>query len=101
MAQIEVYKRLQVPVTKETYRAFEALAEARGSSLATVSSEIFEEVAPMVWEMARAIELAKTAPSRALKEFTDVAVQELAGAEQVIMDLRPAARTKPKRKKSA
>lgn len=83
--------RIQVPVTFETRACLQALADARKASLAVVCGEILETTAPVVAEMAKAIEMAKHAPSRAIRELGTSLEQQLAEIDQIRLDLSPKA----------
>lgn len=79
--------RVQVPVSDEMRLAYQALADAQRTSLAAVMAEILEQAAPMVLQIASALETAKTAPTRALREMSDT-LDKLAGdANQMQIDL--------------
>lgn len=90
--------RLSVPLTKETRRKFQALADVQGSSLGNVCSEILEVCADEVYELAKALELAKKAPAGAKRKMAEALEQKLAEADQMLLELRPKA--KPVKKKT-
>jgi len=79
--------RIQVPLTDDMREAYQALADAQRTSLAAVCAEILEQAAPMVRQIASALETAKTAPTRALREMTDSLDRVLGDASQMHMEL--------------
>jgi len=83
--------RLQVPVSEETRAALQAYADARGASLAAVCGELLEQTAPTVLEMAKALETAKKAPARALRDMSKAFYREMEKIDQSELDLSPKA----------
>lgn len=79
--------RIQVPLTEDMRQAYQALADAQKTSLAAVCAEILEQAAPMVLQIASALETAKTAPTRALREMADSLDGVLGDANQMQIDL--------------
>lgn len=91
--------RVQVPVNDETRTQLQALADAQGCSLAAVCRDLLQEVAPMAAELAKSLRIAKQAPSRALREMTDVLDEHLAKADQLRLELGK--KTKPRKYRKA
>lgn len=99
MVQKMAKTRIQVPVSEDTLLAYQALADVQRSSLAAVTAEILEQAAPMVRQIAGALETAKTAPARALRGMTDALDQVLMDADQLRMDIDPKPQAKPRGRK--
>jgi hypothetical protein len=91
--------RVQVPVSPEMRLAYQALADAQRTSLAAVMAEILEQAAPMVLQIASALETAKTAPSRALREMSDALGDLVGDANQMQMDIEDKVTPKATRRK--
>lgn len=91
--------RLQVPMTDETRAQLQAFADARGSSLPAVCRDLLEEMAPVAADMAKALQSAKQAPAKALRDAVNVLEVQMAKADQLRLDLTPKA-TGKKRKKA-
>lgn len=83
--------RVHVPMTQETREAMQAFADARNGSLASVCEEILEQCAPMAIQMANALTLAKTAPAKGMRDAVLALEEQLAHADQMVMDLSPKA----------
>lgn len=83
--------RVYVPMTAETRQSLQALADARNGSLAAVCEELMGQCAPVALQMANALQKAKTAPSRALRESFEILEQEIAAADQLLLDMSPKA----------
>jgi len=81
--------RLQIPVTTETRLALQAYAKAKGCTLPAACSEILEQTAPTVLEMAKALETAKKAPARALRGMSAALYREIEKIDQPELDLKP------------
>lgn len=91
--------RVHVPMTDETRASLEALASARGGSLAAVCRDLLAECAPVALQLANALETAKTAPTRALREISDNLDKMLGDANQMQMDLENKLSPKATRRK--
>lgn len=83
------FTRLSVPLKKETRRKFQALADAQSSSLGTAISEILDACADEVYEMAKALDLAKKSPAYAKRRMAEAFEQKLAEADQMLLELQP------------
>ena len=79
--------RIYVPVSNETRILLQSLADARRTSLASVSAELLEQTAPIAGQMAEALLKAKQAPARAIKEMSDALDEQLADIDQMKLDL--------------
>jgi hypothetical protein len=91
--------RIQVPLTPEMRKAYQALADAQRTSLAAVCAEVLEQAAPMVVQIANALETAKTVPSRALRDMAG-SLERLTGeANQLQIDLEDKVSPKATRRK--
>lgn len=84
-------------MTDETRTSLQALADARNGSLASVCEELLEQCAPITLQMAHALQKAKTAPARAIREMSDVLEQQLAQSDQLLLDMTPKATRKTKK----
>lgn len=91
--------RIQVPVHQEAYAAYKALADAQRTSVAAVCSEILEQAAPAVLQIASALETAKTAPARALRDMSDALGNLVGQADQYQIDLEDKVTPKATRRK--
>lgn len=91
--------RVQVPILPEAYESYKALADVQRTSVAAVCGEILEQAAPMVEQMANALEMAKTAPARALREMSDSFDSLLVDANQMQMKLEEKVTPKATRRK--
>jgi len=89
--------RIQVPVSDETRASLQALADARTSSLAAISAELLEQTAPIAGEMAKALLMAKQAPSRAIRQMNETLERQLVEIDQIRLDLTPKATRKTKK----
>lgn len=94
--------RVHVPMTEETRSSLEALADARGGTLTAVCRDLLADCAPVALEMAKAIQIAKQTPARALREMNESMDKQLAQISQLQLDMTPKAtyRKYPKRKKT-
>ena len=81
--------RLQVPVDAQTKDFLQEYADASGSSIARVSSEILETTAPVMAELAKALREAKTEPVRAMKRANEMLEKQIFDANQEKLDLEP------------
>lgn len=90
--------RLSVPLTKETRRKFQALADVQSCSLGAVCSEILEACADEVYEMAKALEFAKKSPAGAKRKMAEALEQKLAEADQMLLKLDNTPKAVPKKK---
>lgn len=88
--------RLSIPLTKETRRQLQALADVQSSSLAAVCSELLDSCAPEVYEMAQALKLAKQSPAAAQRRMASVLEEKMAQLDQFSMDFKP----KPRKRKT-
>lgn len=91
--------RIQAPVNQETYEAYKALADVQRTSVAAVCGEILEQTAPMIRQMANALEMAKTAPSRALRDMNEALDKLVVDANQMQIDLEDRVTPKATRRK--
>ena len=92
-------QRIHVPMSDETRSQLQALADARGGSLAAVCRDLLEEVAPIAADMAKALETAKKAPARALQQMSDLLDVQVAQADQMRLELDT--KKKPRKYKKA
>lgn len=81
--------RIQVPLSNEAREAVELLAEVKGISLAKTCQQLLEELTPVIISMANALEVAKTAPAKAMREMVDITEQQLADLDQLKLDMEP------------
>lgn len=91
--------RIQVPMTEDMREAYQALADAQRTSLAAVCAEILEQAAPMVRQIASALETAKTAPARALRDMSDALDRVTSDANQLQIKLEDKVTPKATRRK--
>lgn len=89
MTQKSQPPRVQVPVEAEARAKLQAYADARGASLAAICAEILANTAPIAQELAQALERAKEAPVRAMREVSDALDRQLADLDQHKLDLSP------------
>lgn len=87
-------------MSQETRDAYQALADARNGSLAAACGEILEECAPVALQMANALNTAKTAPARAMREAVEILEAQLNNADQMLLDMTPKATDQPFKKKA-
>lgn len=80
-------RRLQVPATPEVRAMLQAYADATGSSLASTCEQILIETAPVMYELAQAIQEAKKAPSRAIREAVGLLDRKVAEGQQLSFDV--------------
>lgn len=92
--------RVGIPFSKETRRKFQALADVQSSSLAAVCSEILDACADEVYELAKALELAKKSPAGAKRKMAEALEQKLAEADQMMLKLEPKTRVVTGKKKA-
>lgn len=92
--------RVPVPMTEKTRASLQALANARNGSLASVCEEMLEQTAPIAEEMANALQMARTAPARAMREVNEALGRKLAEIDQMKLDLSPKATEKRKKTKN-
>ena len=83
--------RIQVPVSADTRKALQNYADSTGLSLAGAAGQILEETTGVVWEMANALRMAKTAPAKALVMLRQQMDEQIAGLDQIGLDLTPKA----------
>jgi hypothetical protein len=83
--------RVYVPMTADTRQSLQALADARNGSLAAVCEELLEQCAPVALQMANALQMAKSAPARGMREALEVLESQLAAADQLMLDMSPKA----------
>lgn len=81
--------RVPIPLKKETRRKFQALADVQSSSLASVCSEILDACADEVYDLAKALELAKKSPAGAKRKMAAALEQRMAEADQMMLKLEP------------
>lgn len=99
MVQKVKISRIQVPLTDDMREAYQTLADAQRTSLAAVCAEILEQAAPMVRQIASALETAKTAPSRALRDMAGSLEQLTDQANQLQINLEEKVTPKATRRK--
>lgn len=92
--------RVGIPFSKETRRKFQALADVQSSSLAAVCSEILDACADEVYELAKALELAKKSPAGAKRKMAEALEQKLAEADQLILKLDTTPKAVSRKKKT-
>lgn len=83
--------RVQAPVSDQARLQLQALADARKCSLGAVCGELLEQAAPVAAQIAEALEVAKFAPARAMREVLDLAQSHMAAVDQFALDLVPGA----------
>jgi hypothetical protein len=81
------FTRIQVPISDEARVSLQSLADAQRSSLAAVCGELLEQTAPVAAEMAKALQMAKQAPTRALRDMAETLDKFVADANQMQIDL--------------
>lgn len=92
--------RVYVPMTADTRQSLQALADARNGSLAAVCEELLEQCAPVALQMANALQKAKSAPARGLREAVEVLEAALLEGNQLAMELSPKATRRKYTKKA-
>lgn len=92
--------RVQIPVSPENLAILQAFAKAQSATVPAVTATLIEQTIPIVIEMTKALELAKTAPAAALRHMTDSYEILVASADQQILDLAPKPRAKVRKKKT-
>ena len=78
-----------MPISDTAREALEAYAKASNSSVPRVTSELFDQVAPQLLELANALTLAKESPARALRETAELLQRAAAEADQLTLDMAP------------
>lgn len=91
--------RVQVPILPDAYEAYKTLADVQRTSVAAVCGEILEASASQVLKIASALEMAKTAPSRALREMNDALGELVGDANQMQIELEEKVSPKATRRK--
>ena len=92
--------RVHVPMSEETRASLQALADARNGSLAAVCEDLLAECAPVALQMANALQKAKSAPARGLREAVEVLEAALLEGNQLAMELSPKATRRKYTKKA-
>lgn len=92
--------RLQVPMSAETRESLQALADARNGSLSAVCEDLLAECAPVALQMANALQKAKSAPARGLREAVAVLEAALLEGDQLRLDMSPKATRRKYTKKT-
>ena len=89
MVQEKQLRRIQVPTSPETRAMLQTYADTTGASLARVCEDILTQTAPVMLEMAQALQEAQQAPARAVRNMNTLLEQKLADIDQHKLDLEP------------
>jgi hypothetical protein len=89
--------RIQVTLSPATHAAVVAVARARKVPKARVISELLDQAAPVLQEVAKALRLVDSAPERAVAHLARVSGDAVANLLQTGLDLRHKRGRPPKR----
>jgi hypothetical protein len=89
--------RVQVPLDEKTLAAVKNYGHALGIPTGRACAQILAECSDAVDELGNALRMAKTAPAKAIRDFSHLFETKLAEADQMQLDMKPKPRAKRKK----